>query len=110
MSPLISRLAIVAAGLPIVLGSAYLGGWFLFALVAVGGLQVGTLVAYTLLTETVYQWPGMGFLFLEAVTRADIPLITTYLVFVGLLFVITNTLVDVLSLMLDPRISLEGTR
>jgi len=58
----------------------------------------------------VFQWPGMGFLFLEAVTRADIPLITTYLVFVGLLFVITNTLVDMLSLVLDPRISFEGTR
>ena len=82
----------------------------LVPLVAVGGLQVGTLIAYTLLTETVFQWPGMGFLFLEAVTRADVPLITTYLFFVGLLFVITNTLVDILSLMLDPRISLEGTR
>ena len=82
----------------------------LLPLVAVGGLQVGTLIAYTLLTETVFQWPGMGFMFLEAVTRADVPLITTYLVFVGLLFVITNTLVDILSLMLDPRISFEGTR
>ena len=82
----------------------------LLPLVAVGGLQIGTLIAYTLLTETVFQWPGMGFLFLEAVTRADIPLITTYLVFVGLLFVITNTIVDIVSLMLDPRISLEGTR
>jgi peptide/nickel transport system permease protein len=82
----------------------------LVPLVAVGGLQIGTLIAYTLLTETVFQWPGMGFLFLEAVTRADIPLITTYLVFVGLLFVITNTIVDLVSLMLDPRISLEGTR
>ena len=82
----------------------------LLPLVAIGGLQIGTLIAYTLLTETVFQWPGMGFLFLEAVTRADIPLITTYLVFVGLLFVITNTLVDVVSLMLDPRISLEGIR
>jgi peptide/nickel transport system permease protein len=82
----------------------------LLPLVAVGGLQTGTLVAYTLLTETVFQWPGMGFLFLEAVTRADIPLVTTYLVFVGLLFVITNTIVDIVSLMLDPRISLEGTR
>jgi len=81
----------------------------LLPLVAVGGLQIGTLVAYTLLTETVFQWPGMGFLFLEAVTRADIPLVTTYLVFVGLLFVITNTIVDIVSLMLDPRISLEGT-
>src|SRR5680860_1283953 len=82
----------------------------LLPLVAVGGLQIGTLVAYTLLTETVFQWPGMGFLFLEAVTRADIPLVTTYLVFVGLLFVVTNTVVDIVSLMLDPRISLEGTR
>ena len=91
--------------------------WFVHALrnallplVAVGGLQIGTLVAYTLLTETVFQWPGMGFLFLEAVTRSDIPLITTYLVLVGLLFVVVNTLVDLVSLALDPRVSLEGTR
>lgn len=82
----------------------------LLPLVAVGGLQVGTLVAYTLLTETVFQWPGMGFLFLEAVTRSDIPLITTYLVLVGLLFVVVNTLVDLVSLALDPRVSLEGAR
>jgi peptide/nickel transport system permease protein len=82
----------------------------LLPLVAVGGLQIGTLIAYTLLTETVFQWPGMGFLFLEAVTRSDIPLITTYLVLVGLFFVITNTIVDLLSLALDPRVSLEGAR
>jgi peptide/nickel transport system permease protein len=82
----------------------------LLPLVAVGGLQIGTLIAYTLLTETVFQWPGMGFLFLEAVTRADIPLITTYLVLVGLLFVITNTVVDLVSLLLDPRVSLAGAR
>jgi peptide/nickel transport system permease protein len=98
-------------------GASHLRVWLahalrnaLLPLVAVGGLQVGTLIAYTLLTETVFQWPGMGFLFLEAATRADIPLITTYLVFVGLLFVITNTIVDIVSLMLDPRISLEGAR
>jgi peptide/nickel transport system permease protein len=98
-------------------GASHLRVWLahalrnaLLPLVAVGGLQIGTLVAYTLLTETVFQWPGMGFLFLEAVTRADIPLITTYLVFVGLLFVVTNTVVDVVSLMLDPRITLEGRR
>jgi peptide/nickel transport system permease protein len=82
----------------------------LLPLVAVGGLQAGTLIAYTLLTETVFQWPGMGFLFLEAVTRADIPVITTYLVLVGLLFVVVNTLVDLVSLALDPRVSLEGAR
>lgn len=82
----------------------------LLPLVAVGGLQIGTLIAYTLLTETVFQWPGMGFLFLEAVTRSDIPLITTYLVLVGLFFVIANTIVDLVSLMLDPRVSFGGTR
>ncbi len=98
-------------------GASHLRVWIVHALrnallplVAVGGLQAGTLVAYTLLTETVFQWPGMGFLFLEAVTRADVPLITTYLVLVGLLFVLLNTLVDIVSLMLDPRVSLEGAR
>lgn len=98
-------------------GASHLRIWVVHALrnallpiVAVGGLQAGTLIAYTLLTETVFQWPGMGFLFLEAVTRADIPLITTYLVLVGLLFVAVNTLVDLASLALDPRVSLEGAR
>ena len=82
----------------------------LLPLVAIGGLQIGNMLAFTLLTETVFQWPGMGFLFLEAVTRADVPLITTYLVAVGFLFVVTNTLADVVSLWLDPRISLDGRR
>jgi peptide/nickel transport system permease protein len=68
------------------------------------------MLAFTLLTETVFQWPGMGFLFLEGRDRADVPLITTYLVAVGYLFVVTNTLADVVSLWLDPRISLEGRR
>jgi peptide/nickel transport system permease protein len=80
----------------------------LLPIVALGGLQIGNLLAYTVLTETVFQWPGMGFLFLEAVTRADIPLITTYLIAVGFLFVLTNTIVDLLSLWLDPRVSLEA--
>ena len=82
----------------------------LIPLVALGGLQIGNMLAFTLLTEAVFQWPGMGFLFLEAVTRADVPLITTYLVAVGFLFVVTNTLADVVSLWLDPRISLERRR
>jgi peptide/nickel transport system permease protein len=80
----------------------------LLPLVALGGLQIGNMLAFTLLTETVFQWPGMGFLFLEAVTRADVSLITTYLVFVGFLFVVINTLADMVSLWLDPRISLEA--
>jgi peptide/nickel transport system permease protein len=98
-------------------GASHLRVWLrhalrnaLIPLVAVGGLQIGNLIAFTLLTETVFQWPGMGFLFLEAVSRADIPLITTYLIAVGFLFVVTNTLVDLISLKLDPRIELGGRR
>ncbi|MGB1271539.1 MAG: ABC transporter permease [Endozoicomonas sp.] len=54
--------------------------------ITVGGVQIGTMVAYTILTETVFQWPGMGFLFLEAVNRVDTPLIVAYLIVVGAIF------------------------
>ena len=64
--------------------------------ITVGGVQIGIMVAYTILTESVFQWPGMGFMFLEAVNRSDIPLITAYIMFVGFLFVVVNTLVDLL--------------
>jgi peptide/nickel transport system permease protein len=90
------------------IGHALRNAWL--PVIAQAGLQFGNLLAFTLLTETVFQWPGMGFLFLEAVTRADIPLITTYLVVVGGIFVITNTIADLVSLALDPRVSLEATR
>jgi len=75
-------------------------------LVTLAGLQIGTLLAYTILTETVFQWPGMGFLFLDAVNRADIPLIIAYIMVVGAIFVTVNTLVDVLYVLIDPRVSL----
>ncbi len=75
-------------------------------LVTLGGLQLGTLLAYTILTETVFQWPGMGFLFLDAVNRADVPLIIAYIMVVGAIFVTINTLVDVLYVLIDPRVSL----
>lgn len=76
-------------------------------IITLGGLQIGTLLAYTILTETVFQWPGMGFLFLEAVTRADVPLIIAYIMVVGLIFVVINTIVDLLYVLVDPRVSLE---
>ena len=75
-------------------------------LITLGGLQIGTLLAYTILTETVFQWPGMGFMFLEAVNRADVPLIIAYVMVVGVIFVTVNTLVDVLYVLVDPRVSL----
>ncbi len=76
--------------------------------ITVGGLQIGTMIAYTILTETVFQWPGMGFLFLEAVNRADTPLIIAYIIVVGLIFVVTNTLVDLIYVLADPRVSVAG--
>ncbi|PID66559.1 MAG: ABC transporter permease [Gammaproteobacteria bacterium] len=74
--------------------------------ITVGGVQLGMMVAYTILTETVFQWPGVGFMFLEAVNRADIPLLTTYIIFVGLIFVTTNTLIDLLYGLIDPTVNL----
>lgn len=76
--------------------------------ITVGGVQVGIMLAYTILTETVFQWPGMGLMFLEAVNRADIPLITTYIIFVGFIFVVTNTIVDLVYGLIDPRVNLSG--
>jgi peptide/nickel transport system permease protein len=87
--------------------------WFLHALkntllpvITVGGLQIGTLIAFTILTETVFQWPGMGFLFLEAVNRVDTPLIVAYLIVVGLIFVIANTIVDLIYGLVNPTVRL----
>ncbi|MBZ9556643.1 MULTISPECIES: ABC transporter permease [Modicisalibacter] len=76
--------------------------------ITVGGVQIGTLVAYTILTETVFQWPGVGLMFLDAIQRSDIPLIITYLMVVGLIFVITNTLVDLIYGLVNPTVKLTG--
>jgi peptide/nickel transport system permease protein len=76
--------------------------------ITIGGIQVGTLVAYTILTETIFQWPGMGRLFMEAVTRVDTPLISAYLVVVGCGFVLTNTIVDLIYGLVNPRVRIPG--
>jgi peptide/nickel transport system permease protein len=78
----------------------------LLPVVTVGGVQIGTLVAYTILAETVFQWPGMGFMFLEAVNRGDAPLIVAYLMVVGAIFVVLNTIVDVLYSTINPTVNL----
>lgn len=82
----------------------------LLPVITVGGVQVGTLIAYTILTETVFQWPGMGFLFLEAVTRVDTPLIIAYIIVVGLIFVITNTIVDLVYTLVNPMVRITGVK
>ncbi|QUX95391.1 ABC transporter permease [Marinomonas sp. CT5] len=76
--------------------------------ITVGGIQAGTLVAYTILTETIFQWPGMGFLFMDAVSRVDTPLISAYLIVVGGIFVITNTLVDLIYGLVNPTVRLAS--
>lgn len=78
----------------------------LLPVITVGGVQIGTMVAYTILTETVFQWPGMGFMFLEAVNRVDTPLIVAYLIVVGFIFVVTNTIVDLIYGVVNPTVNL----
>jgi peptide/nickel transport system permease protein len=89
--------------------------WFLHAfkntllpVVTVGGVQIGIMLAYTILTETVFQWPGLGFMFLEAVNRVDTPLIIAYIIVVGLIFVVTNTVVDLLYTFINPMVRIVG--
>lgn len=72
--------------------------------VTVIGLQLGTIVAFALVTETVFQWPGLGALFAESVAFADIPVVAAYLCFVALLFTVINLGVDILYSLIDPRL------
>ncbi len=72
--------------------------------ITVTGLQIGSLIAFAIVTETVFQWPGMGLLFIQAVTFVDLSVMAAYLLLVGLIFVIINIVVDILYVMLDPRL------
>jgi peptide/nickel transport system permease protein len=68
------------------------------------GLQLSSLFAFSIITERVFQWPGMGSLLLHAIEQSDIPLLAAYLIFVGLVFTISNLVVDALYVLIDPRI------
>ncbi len=76
----------------------------LIPVITVAGLQVGSLIAFSIVTETVFQWPGMGLLFIQAVQFADVPVMAAYLVLVALLFVVINLVVDLLYFAVDPRL------
>tara|TARA_R110000751_G_scaffold271365_3_gene371410 strand:- start:4530 stop:5507 length:978 start_codon:yes stop_codon:yes gene_type:complete len=76
--------------------------------ITITGLQMGAIIAFAIITETVFQWPGMGLLFLQAVQNVDIPIMAAYLLLIALLFVIINLIVDLLYVMVDPRIRIEG--
>ena len=79
-------------------------------MITIFGLQLGGLIAFAIITETVFQWPGMGALFIQAVSFGDVPVMAAYLVLVSLIFVIINTTVDLLYAVLDPRLRVEGAR
>ncbi len=79
----------------------------LVPVLTITGLQLGGLIAFAIITETVFQWPGMGLLFIQAVTFADIPVMAAYLCLIALIFVTINLIVDLLYFAVDPRLRVE---
>ncbi|MCL4736890.1 MAG: ABC transporter permease [Burkholderiaceae bacterium] len=79
----------------------------LVPVITITGLQLGGLIAFAIITETVFQWPGMGLLFIQAVQFADIPVMSAYLCLIALIFVLINLAVDLLYFAVDPRLRVE---
>ncbi len=79
----------------------------LVPVITITGLQLGGLIAFAIVTETVFQWPGMGLLFIQAVQFADIPVMAAYLCLIALIFVVINLAVDLLYFAVDPRLRIE---
>ena len=79
----------------------------LVPVITITGLQLGGIIAFAIITEQVFQWPGMGLLFIQAVQFADIPVMAAYLMLIGLIFVVINLVVDILYYMVDPRLRVE---
>jgi len=80
----------------------------LLPVITVIGLKLGELIAFSIVTETVFQWPGLGLLFIQAVAFADIPVMAAYLVMVAFVFVLINLAVDVLYAFVDPRLRAQA--
>jgi peptide/nickel transport system permease protein len=81
----------------------------LVPVITITGLQLGAIIAFAIITETVFQWPGMGLLFIQAVGFADIPVMAAYLCLIALFFVVINLVVDLLYYAVDPRLRIERT-
>ncbi len=79
----------------------------LIPVITITGINIGTLIAFSIITETVFQWPGMGFLFINAVHFVDIPIMSAYLIMVAFIFVMINFLVDIAYYFIDPRIRIK---
>ncbi len=78
--------------------------------ITITGLQLGSIIAFAIITETVFQWPGMGILFLHAVQNVDIPIMAAYLLLTAFIFVCINLIVDILYVVIDPRLRTERSR
>jgi len=76
----------------------------LIPVITIAGLQLGSIIAFAIITETVFNWPGMGILFLKAVQNVDIPIMAAYLMLIGFLFVVINLAVDLAYGLVDPRL------
>jgi len=81
----------------------------LVPVITITGLQIGSLLAFSIITETVFAWPGMGLLFLQGIQFVDIPVMSSYLVLMALFFVLINLTVDLLYYAVDPRLRVEHT-
>jgi len=79
----------------------------LLPVITITGLQLGSIIAFAIITETVFQWPGVGLLFITAIQFVDIPIMSAYLVLIALIFVIINLVVDLLYFVVDPRLRVE---
>ena len=79
----------------------------LVPVMTITGLQLGGLIAFAIITESVFQWPGMGLLFIQAVSFADIPVMAAYLCLISLIYVVINLVVDMLYFVVDPRLRVE---
>lgn len=82
----------------------------LVPVITITGLQLGSIIAFAIITETVFSWPGVGLLFLQSVQAVDIPVMSAYLVMIGLLFVLINLAVDILYFVVDPRLRSQGAK
>ena len=81
----------------------------LVPVITITGLQLGSIIAFAIITESVFQWPGMGLLFIQAINEVDIPVMSAYLCMIALFFVIINLIVDLLYYAVDPRLRIEST-
>jgi len=79
----------------------------LVPVITITGLQLGAIIAFAIITETVFQWPGMGLLFIQSVQVADVPIMAAYLCLIALIFVTINLVVDLLYFVVDPRLRIE---